>query len=85
MDREIANARHVGDGFVKSSPPWLQPPELESRPGDAAVKVRQPLDPTDLERTWDFMKYAVDLAPRMATGDKPSQRNDGAGLDEELR
>lgn len=33
----------------------------DSRPGDASQKVRQKADPADLQSTWEFMKYALDL------------------------
>jgi predicted nucleotidyltransferase len=33
----------------------------DDRPGDPAWKVRQRADPRDLESTWEFMRYAVDL------------------------
>jgi len=36
----------------------------DARPGDAAVKVREPADPIDLERTWQFVEYAICLGRR---------------------
>ena len=34
---------------------------LAARPGDAAVKVRQPADPDALRHTWLFIAYAIEL------------------------
>jgi hypothetical protein len=36
----------------------------EARPGDAAVKVREPADAIDLDRTWQFVEYAICLGRR---------------------
>jgi len=36
----------------------------DGRPGDASAKVRADANPADLESTWGFMKYAVDLGRR---------------------
>jgi len=36
----------------------------EARPGDAAVKVREPAVPADFDRTWPFIECAIDLAHR---------------------
>jgi hypothetical protein len=36
----------------------------DARPGDAAVKVREPADAVDLGRTWQFVEYAICLGRR---------------------
>jgi len=36
----------------------------DARSGDAAVKVRQLADPSDLDRTWRFVEYAIGIARR---------------------
>ena len=36
----------------------------DDRPGDPLLKLRQQADAADLEGTWEFMKYALDLGQR---------------------
>ena len=40
----------------------------DDRPGDAALKVCQAAQPADLESTWEFLQYAVDLGREWRDG-----------------
>ena len=40
----------------------------DGRPGDPSMKIRQQADRADLESTWAFMKYAIDLGQHWQGG-----------------